>query len=803
MEVIVRKLVTVLLAITMFAGGIYIEGTKEVEAVTALEQEIVMEPNGEVLLVRDGEGVNVTNVRKLLAGDEIQTKAGEALLKFDDHGEIRILNNATFKILGHYENGFVFNLKDGHIWINSLYTSSGLNVLAGAALMVPDKAVIDLQFNGENTKVTAVNGHVNVGLIDSSYNAQEVVNIPDVRLINNFLIAHGGKADINFSKVAQNSETIKKLLYSKLIKEFNYSLFDKKVLKEDQWFKDNISKDNQLLAVVEKNKSQKIHERNLKYASIGSLGYELDQLIYQVGNYAIFIKEKQKQRLMNHIMAHLLDAEYLFSYGRNKEAQERISIFEKLIKHALVENDETFKSDLFGMVRREYDRLNFVTPRHSLFEVKNSLSEIMISLIGNEKWGIKQKIEFARNYMNYAFILANVNELEARLTIDNYFIRLRDLLKTHANESDIRNFLAEENQIMDSLLKQYPQFYKDNIFAMKTYIETEWLKLLDEGALKVEERQTIISGKIDFLKNLQFFFLNQTVALEDARLIALRLINEIRDLQGGNEVAVNQLFALRLKDYGNFLRFLNTTSVTTLRGSSPQKKYDEFLDVHKEQVSIEQAINEFGGIPEKSSTTVKSVMEQIEKDFASVGVTGLKIGEMRSIEQKVVFIERGFIEKNEFSALYDWSKKLLLEVRADGKLLNQGSVRMASLPLLFPKKQISVPLPKQETEVTQEQTSDVSKIEKVALILFMQKLSANGFEVKEENIKVVEVEQQIFDVFDIQIKGKTSLKLNFSYNNKLDIVKDLEVKFKNDIKTTIGTFKLSEVVKKTEELISE
>lgn len=792
---------TLLVAAVVFAAGVWTEGNSYVEAATAFEHEISAHSADEFVIIREGEGENVTGTRKLERGDEVRVgQKGVVTIKYDENGEIRLSQNAVVAFSGLYENGYVFTLKGGRVWINDLYTASGLNLIAGGAVFIPEKAVFDVTYDGGVTNVFDVQGRVNVGLINESYRSDGVIDVRDDALINSFLISQGSQASISYNKVIQNADVLSKLLYSKLIKEFQYGLFDKAMLKNDLWMSQNIIHDEGLTTRVKNFKKEKITDRNLKYASLNSLGYQTDQILNRMGDKLTFVENKQQERLTTHIFDHILDAEYLLIYGRKLEAGERISLFGALLSEQSTKLGESFTTEMKGMMEREYHRLNYVVPGQELSEVKTALSDLLMSyaLPGD----LDYKMGFVRDYMNYAFLLAESDTLAARIALDQYFSKLRDLIKgVKPGDRTLVVLMEEENQIMDSLLKQYSQFYSDSVFAMKSYIETELIKLITNAESKNEEKQMIISTKIDFLKNLQAYFLARKVTLEDARAIALRLINEMRDIQIGSDVAVNELFALRLQDYGAFLRFLNTTNVATLRGASPKSKYEEFLQSQKEQVSIEQAINEFVGVIVESEVTTASIISDIQGEFTKIGIENLKLSQLGNIEQKVLGIEGGEYKGIKFSGLYDWSKKLLIEVNVGGKKINQASIRLNSLPLVLEANQNKpvevvvvepevVEKPVKPAELT---TEEVSKAEKVSRILFIQKLKSNGIVVEDINIVINDIDQQLYMVKSSKLTSDSTIELIFSYDNRNDVVSGLEVRGKEGIQKTEQSYKLGEI----------
>ncbi len=804
-KLIKQLIVAVLAVIVMFITLSFESGIKPEQITTFAKDVVAMPANNTVVLIRGGESTELSEARNIKTGDEISTdETQSAYVEFDEYGRIRIAPSSTFRFTAEYDNGYVFELSKGRAWVNNLYTSSRINIIAGGSLLMPRNSVFDIEYDGVSTKVKAFGNHVNVGLINQDYQPQQILQYKDSVLINSFLVAQGSQATVFLSKVVNNSQALSTLLYSKLIKEFQYGLMNLEQLKEEKWISFNLQADTDLSTSVTQADSDRINARGLKFASLESFSYQMDQLLNSSADLLTFSDKKHLERLMNGILDHLLDAEYLLLYSRNNEAAERLNLFTADLEQALSEHDDKFKSMVMDKLRYNYFRLNYVLPSSNLFDAKEAVGDMLIANLGNAEAELVEKLNVIRDYLNYAYALAETDALQAKLSLEKYYEKIKDFISGAGSSlGELRDLVSEENQIMANLLKQYSQFYQEGFFAMKSYLEIEWLKLLPEGTAKMEEQQTIISTKIDFLKQLQSFFLDQKVALNDARKIVVRLINEIRDLQTDSNVAVSDLFELRLKDYGNFLQFLNSTTVSTLRQGSIQDQYSKFLAAQKEQVSIEQAIDQFFGETEpdqQSTVTSNMILEQTSIDFGKVGVTDLKLGTLSSVDQQYIDVLSGEIEGVRFSAKYDWDKKQVSQIRVGTRVVSQNPIRLSNLPLLLaPKEEEMVaPQPQEPAEPrppSQPTQTQTSSADKVAKILLLKKLQANDITAAEENIEIDDAVNQIYIVNGAVLVSNPDIQTAFMFNNRDDVVSSLIVRTPAaDIKLD-DTYSLSEVSK--------
>lgn len=794
---IFKSLFFALLALVVLVGTLFIENGSRMEAALVIDRDVIAATDEQgATVISGGETQSFTDETVLRVGDTLQTSNNQAaVIRFDIHGVLRLSPLTSITFVSQTEDGYIFDLRQGSIWGNNLSASSGLNIVAGGALLMPQRASFDGSFDGETTRARVFSGQVNVGLIDAQYASDQVFFSRSDSLINSFLVADGSQAVIAQSKVRDNAQLLRQLLYSKLIKEFQYSLMNPATLGTDQWLTQNLAADKSLLSTIAAEELENITNRGLHYGSLDSLSYELDKLFVRLSETFTFTSKKRVEHLVQNIFEQVGDAKYLYAFGREAEGRERITLFEQLIHEGVDQGQQIFDEVVLDRLWQEYSQIQFVVPTNSLYDVKVALSDLLLARIDGDAEATIAKLGLIRDYMNVAYALADTSQLDARLALQDYFNRFQDFVENDvAGISSVSYLLAEENQIMDNLLRQYPQFYQDSFFAMKNFLEEEWLKFIPEGTLKNEERQTLISTKIDFLKQLQTFFLDERIALADARLVVFRLINEIKDLQPGTDVGVSGLFALRLEDYGNFLRFLNTTNVSQLRGSSPQGAYDNFLALQQEQLSIEQVIQEFLGEEVTApSTTVENVLEQVSEDFESIGVTNLQIESLSDPTARFVEIINGDIQGVSFSGDYDWNRKLISNVQSGGVVLADAAIRLSSLPLLLQPQEPTEPMePVEEpTEPVEEPTT--TQAERVAKILLLQKLAVNGVKVAEENVVIEDFNAGEFTVNGATLADSPEVQMAFFFQNKTNVVSSLIIRTRDGDKQVADPYDIAQL----------
>ncbi len=454
---------------------------------------------------------------------------------------------------------------------------------------------------------------------------------------------------------------------------------------------------------------------------------------------------------------------------------------------------------------QENESLLFVNAADPISNVQETLRTSLLANIGHSNDEVRRKFLIIRLIMNSVYDFAESNPQVAKQALELYYQHYVDLVAQDKSAlPKVKNLLAEEDQIMNDLLRKYPAFYRDRYFGMKSRLELEWLNLLPEGNDKNEEKQTIISDKIDFLRQLKVFFLADKIQLDDAKQIVFRLFKEADDLQlpADQQAAIGDLFAKRLQDFGVFFRYLSSPEYvsTNLHGTTRQQQFDAFLQAQQEQIDINQVRKEILGDQTNSTVSVTQILAGVEKDFGSVGVTNLQLGNLDNTTVRFVEIKTATYNNVVFQAQYDWDKKLISAVTSNGAVLSNDGIRIENLPLLLngqtsPNNPTTNPVTTvPTTPATTTPTPTVSKTDRVAKILLIQKLKANGISVSEDQIMIVNISQNAFSIQGAHlVTDQQNTSFNFYMQGKDSMVSALVVNLASGAKNVDGVFALSEL----------
>jgi hypothetical protein len=566
--------------------------------------------------------------------------------------------------------------------------------------------------------------------------------------------------------------------------------------------KDIIQLDKAYENKIKDDSSQQIRSRGMRIADVNNT---FGQAAHRFYNFLTFSQSKVFDRTNNDIFDHFDDAKYLLLFGQTSKAKERLDLFKKLLDDELATQGDSYKAVVLSRLRSEYEQLAYVTLDDSLALAKTTLTNYLLSQLDSSEESIREKFLLVRDTMNSVYDLADKSSQSARQALEDYFTEFTQVVTQEKSRLNrMRNILAEENQVMDNLIRVYPIFYRDRFFAMKSQLEQQWLSLLPDGEDKNEEKQTIVSTKIDFLRQLKTFFLADKIAVEDAKQIVFRLFREADDLQlpSDQQVAVSELYAKRLQDFGVFFRYLNSPEYvgTTLHGASRKNQFDEFIQAQQEQVSIEEVRQEILGNQTAPVVTSDQILAQVKKDFDGIGATGVTLGSLKDINQKVVSLNNAVIDGASIYAQYDWDNKLVSQIYIGDQLISAESVSLSNLALLIktktqrPQTQPVVQQnPDSSTNSNPVHVATPSKTERVAKILVIQKLKAADIGTTEADLVINNLSKSLFTVNKGILVSDQSVSFTFDVDGKNSIVTNLVVHTASGDKSVDGSLSLSDV----------
>lgn len=753
--------------------------------VVTVQPILTVEGNNRVELLRSGSQVpeKFTNKIDIKVGDVIKTNAssnvtlrftGDALLRLDEDTVVSVSD------LNADQHKFTVELENGQVWINNLYNNAQIAVRADGLLIEPQEALLNIYRVDKRIDLHVHRHQVKVSFFDE-----------EGQYLNEFFVSEGNKVTVSLKKL---NSILSKLYYSKLIKEFQYSIFDDALVATEPWVRENLSKDEKQDTEVRDRKRQEIKAKGLKNSKIDTMAFQFSQLLnHQVKPYLTFVPAKQKNFYVQDLFAHVDDAIYLSEEGRIDEANKRLQLFDLLKGESFYAQNIT-PTDFKAALEKRIRSLVFVVANEDLYGVKQYLLNHRLELSDAD---VAAYFEYLKYYLDDVYDAARLTGGKATLVLENYF-KMSDavLASLQGNLASYDKFLQMQNHFLDNLFLRYPVFYKKQFFQSKAKIEKNFLAELPEGQLKDEESQTLISKKIELLKRLQYFFFNDQLDLEDAKSVVGALITNIEDLlpPDSSRLAIQEFFKKSLGDFNLFWGFLNKDeySAANTYGASNQERYDAYVKSVDENAVLLDLATTFFTKNQNNEVTVISrdeIIRQVKKDLTELGFKNISFGEDIKDGDQIVKIQSALFVGFNISALYERERALLSDIYVGGNLVSKSAVKLKNLELLIESKFSGL----KDNAGSNENSTDVSpgkvnKKQKLLIKLFVDHLAAFNLNVTAEDIEVLDEELGSFHVLGLPVLDAAEALYSFDVINGSEVATNIyiitlkhQIKLKEDV----------------------
>jgi hypothetical protein len=708
-------------------------------------------------------GVNIFFEGSLAESDDLKV---DTFSSFDyeeenqipENGIVRFEDEASMNVLSA-DNDYVFELENGRLWGNFLYFNDELNILISDKLvLIPRYAVFDLEFDGEKITLSVYNGDVYIGFLSDFDEISDPFSPYSPTFGNSMLVPRNTQVSIPLTKL---DERIYSLLNSKLIKEFKYSIIPEAIT-ESEWVKNNERKDNQLLSKMERELDEEIlyNKRVLDEGFLKRIWRFFERKLTFVGDKKDLNDEKEQFAY--------LDAALYFANQKNEI---------DMLKN-LDDFDEYFMEKGEGFDFDEYLESLMVV------SVNDKLHEIYINLLNKkiEQDGEAEKALSALWRDVYQAIdEGNIFAIEA---LNTYFKSWGKLKSASFSEEGYRHYLIFQNQLVGNLFLKFPIFYKDLYFENKYRLEQKLLDLYVQGQLRVELLNDFVSQKISYLKRLKRFFFGDNIKVVDAREIILRLVKEVQEfIPEESNLAVIELFETQLGDIGDFWGYLNTPEYnnSAIYGASHQDRYEIYLE-EKDKIwrfiDIQENIN---GEKVETEISVSDVEDEIEAVFEeNLDFKNVEIGEIDDVSQRYVDVT-AIIYGYSLEAIYDRDNEALRDVYVYGELISDRPVKLDGLlDVLEDKFELLVEDEIEEDEKGLDQELVESHAQRIARIYIAGKIAELGFELNEQNVKLVNDIKSEYRISNINLEDYPDVQLSFDYSASRELALNIFFYYENE-----------------------
>lgn len=649
---ILKTLGTALLALLVVGITLFYEGGVNQSSAIQNANQVSLNFDGQTNLtvVREGENLELRNGAGLQKGDVISSfELENVVLKFATDGQLRLAKNSQVIVETFDEENaeYVFAVETGGAWLNNLYSNANVNLLVKTAVIRPGQGIVYVNAEEGKSLVYSNTNNAMIYFVPVDYMATGILPRDDQRIINRLLLPQGTQLTVFESKIANNQETIGRLLYSKLVKEFQYGVYDTAQTRKDMWLNKNVEKDQLLSLEVKNVRLADIRSRGVKYNDLNSPFYQLDKRWRGISNSLTFSADKKTERELEHLYDLLYDSQYLFDIGNQAAALIRLNEFSIGSSTLLASASSEMQTKFINKVKQEYDYLSFLNPSENLYGLKLVLEQIYLNGIKGNANEMEIRFEILTDKLNRLNYYAFNNELkQIKVVFAEYVNSFRSLFNEYKDALVERSSLIQQqNQLLDNLFTQYSEFYALEYFVDKIYVENQYLSLLPDGNDKYEEIQTVVNQRINFLLKLENFFLEGKVNVAEAQNIVGLLIDKIDELQlpSSYQVAVAQLFNQRLEGFRDFYRFLNSPEYAnagiregTLKQRFEQFKADRAASGVQDNESVSELVMESGIVPDFQLGNIIPIEEEeplVNEEQVNVNIDGEQSTIINEVDQ--------------------------------------------------------------------------------------------------------------------------------------------------------------------------
>ncbi len=783
---IIKVLFLIIVGFGFFALTIYLQNFVKAEQQVFFDDRYLLEiPSNETILIElNNQKFKIKGEYEIKGNELINTQSVTGVtLNIPLKGILRLDKNTILSIeeFNIIENRYELTLNQGQVWGNLLYNFFDLKINSGQISTIPSHSLFNIEYDGERSNIYSAKHDVAIEILANG------------NVISKLWIAEGNKAQFLNTKIEQEADKIEQLLYSKLIKEFNYGRASVQEATQNNWISENIQKDNNFKKSINEEFIKQIRDRGLKNLSTDSLRFKTKQIIKELREALTFTDKKKATSLINDIFENINDSAFLYLQGNETDARIRLSLFEDDINDQILLQNE-FASELLYEYLLEYlEDYLYLTPDNQLYPIKALLFKEIFESNVRKNLPVKEQYDLLTLKLNDVYDAVESDLKDSYILLQDYFELYESLTANYQdNLSEIKNQIIKQNILVDNLLYFDSKFYKIDIFESKKKIEQDYLATIKGTRNKQEQRQTFINEKITLLNRIQHFLFDEELDPADARKIVFRLLADMEELKEDtlDVAAINQLFERRLADFGVFWEYLKSDeySSSPLHGDTHLERFEEFKEIQEKNLTFEDIRREIFETAAEAELTPEDIIQRVENDLNKQGVNNIKFGSYNDTGRTKVPILNAEVNGIEFRATYDWDRQIMSNIIIDDQIITREGVKLSKVEKFIVEYMDAQTGTVVEEPVEREPLSTENEIAKTAKVFVVGKFKEIGLDLTEEDVEIVNFNKGIYRIIDVFFTENPGANFSFDYYSEDDKVANVIVHTSDGDKQINGTF---------------
>ncbi|KKR05347.1 MAG: hypothetical protein UT33_C0011G0058 [Candidatus Peregrinibacteria bacterium GW2011_GWC2_39_14] len=530
---------------------------------------------------------------------------------------------------------------------------------------------------------------------------------------------------------------------------------------ESEWVKSNIQKDSYSRDSYAQSLKEKVQKSGVSYNG-GTYG------LYSA---LTFNQEKLSKYYLSTISALIDDGAYYLSVDDRKSADD---VFVSALEQARSLNESdlpVFQSLLFS----KFNKFKSLVPKDgNIHLVREKIKELILIGPASSLLTVDEKIHLARTYL-YDALNANTTK-ESVAFMDAYF---GNLLKfTKSNKSNFVQYVSDDNRIIYNAFLVHPEFYKKSYFDTKSELEKVLILAVEGTSKRSEIEQKIIGEKLELLRRLKEFVVQDKISTRDAFVVADFLKNDANVYISSLPNELEKNFTDELNKYSDFIAFLNDKRYeSSVYGVTAGDRFISYINSERDKKqldSLQKSILGEKAAPDVDNDNAEEIKKNVSKKLE---LYNIKVEEFGDVSGKYITIVKAVLDNVPFSAKYDIDYNMMSNIVVDGDRKYLFEIKPEKLNIVINMDDSKKAMILSGDQPVEAEKVKQSAVEEEVKRLVVSKLKEFNMSLSSSQVTVVSLVDKSFTISNVEISDKKQkIFINFSLKDPFTEASNIEIK---------------------------